>query len=73
MSFKKERNFRCSCCNKVASKDIATDLFELNPELYFKVDPHDITAMLCSECIDIINATVSEFDDEISNLEEDYE
>lgn len=63
--YNKERNLRCSCCNKVASDDIATDLFELDTQLYFRQDPRDPTSILCSECIEVINESVREFEEEI--------
>lgn len=68
--YNKQRNFRCSCCNKVASEDIASDIFEWDSRLFFKEDLKDRTRILCSECIDIINATVSEFE-ETTSLDED--
>lgn len=71
MTFKTERNFRCSCCNKVASDDISSDPFELDSNLYFRKDPHDETNMLCSDCIESINDASREFDDKI--VFEDWE
>jgi len=62
---KKERYFRCSCCNKVASEDIASDIFELNTSLYFRIDPRDSSKMYCSECIEQIQQTLFDFSDEV--------
>ena len=71
MSYNKERNFRCSCCNQVSSDDIASDPFEYNPRLYFSSDPRDPSRLYCSECVGQIAELLRDFREE--EIEFDFE
>lgn len=57
-------HFRCSICNTVSNEGIETDLGDYRPHTSFTSDPKDRRHFICVTCDEIINDTLSEFEEE---------